>query len=228
MAITFGSVGTVQAGGTTTTAAPGVPAGTAANSVVFVCLNLASSLRTITAVPSGFTLCSPTPTTANDGSSNQVQYVYWKRCTGTDSGTYSFTIDAAPAWRTALAIRYEGLITTGTPFEAPTSGGSSTATASFPSLSLTTLGANRKLLWIANAFNGLAITQPSGFTSRYSLPTDNSDAAISIGDKDQAAAGATGTLTASMTGDTAPKNDWLAALIPQPASTAPGQFFAIL
>ncbi len=194
----YGSAGTVLSGASSATAAVPVPSGVATNDIIFVFLYLEAN-RTVT-VPSGFTLLGG----ANQATTNQWTYVFWKRATGADSGTYSFTFTST--YRVAVALRVTGAVTTGSPIDAFSKNGETTSGASTPPVSLTTTGADRLLLWFGSDFSLGSWTPPSGFTERVDTGSE-----IGVASSTQAAAGSTGSVVGSSTGGNQ-QTAWLVAV----------------
>ncbi|MGD9749793.1 MAG: hypothetical protein AB7W59_02240, partial [Acidimicrobiia bacterium] len=126
----FGAAGTyLSAGSFGTSAAVPVPSGVAAGHVILVDLYVETS-NAVTP-PSGFT---EIPTAASTMPSGQVHRQLWKRATGADAGTYTFTWIGSTHYD-AVAVRYTGVVATGTPND---SGGGAPASASRRSSSSTT------------------------------------------------------------------------------------------
>ncbi|MFG1794110.1 hypothetical protein [Nocardia sp. NPDC049149] len=148
--------------------------------------------------------------------------VYWKRATGADSGNYAFVIAAGLAWRMGVAIRFAGCITAGNPFDVTNSAiKTTTTTGATPAVSDTTTGSDRLWVWSGSYFNGDATcTQPSGFTERVDI---SGGVALDVATKDQATAGASGSLTGTFSGNGG-TGAWLGALLPPPT----GGFFGLM
>jgi hypothetical protein len=167
---------------------------------------------------------APTPpdgtwTEAPDSPQGGVSHfcrVFWRRPTGSETGTYNFTHPTA--WSSGFAFRISGVITTGDPFDV-TNGAikNTSADGSTPAVSDTTTVANTLLLWIGQSFSGGECSTVSGFTERVDSPPGDS-AATTLDTKAQAVAGATGSLTAAFT-IAAPTTAWLGALLPIPDAT---------
>src|SRR4051812_32069845 len=87
---TYEASGAELTGGTRTTSAVPVPAGVASGKVVLV--HLYTEISSAITPPTGFTelTFSPTPQTSGPHPLTR-QRVFWKRATGADTGTYSFT-----------------------------------------------------------------------------------------------------------------------------------------
>lgn len=197
----FGVAGTYLTG-TSATAAVAVPSGVTAGQVILVHL-YKESTATVTP-PSGFTELTPAPFTT---SSVHTHHVFWKRATGSDSGTYSFTWSGS-TFREAVAIRYTGCATSGVPVDVFNTAARSTNGTVTPAVSLTTTGADRLLEWAGSNFNAGSWTPPSGFTERV-------DAAgcLSVATLGQSTAGSTGSVTGTCSGSSS-ETGWLLALLP--------------
>jgi hypothetical protein len=148
--------------GTATNVAVPVPSGTAANVVVLVNLMINGASVTVTP-PSGFVeaICSPS---SAGGLAPQSCRVFWKRCTGTDAGTYNFSWGAS-RYHEACGTTYANCAVTGSPFDAACQAAQNSSLAlTTPSVSITVGGVNRLLCW-AGSCSSLAIwTSPAGFT----------------------------------------------------------------
>lgn len=219
-----GVAGTTLAGASDTTAPIAVPAGVTSGQIILVDLYLEAS-RTVTP-PSGFTEIGTVAAT-----STTWHHRFWKRATGSDAGTYSFSWTGA-TYRRGAAVRYPGCVATGTPYDtgagAPVSAARSSAGTVTPGVSLTTQGVDRLLVWSGTIFSFGSWTQPTAggtWTERY-----DSDE-ITGAEKSQAVAGATGTVTGTCSASDS-QTAWLLALIPgdvavvvddsQPAAIAAG------
>ena len=219
-----GVAGTTLAGASDTTAPIAVPAGVTSGQIILVDLYLEAS-RTVTP-PSGFTEIGTVAAT-----STTWHHRFWKRATGSDAGTYSFSWTGA-TYRRGAAVRYPGCVATGTPYDtgagAPVSAARSSAGTVTPGVSLTTQGVDRLLVWSGTSFSFGSWTQPTAggtWTERY----DSNE--ITGAEKSQAVAGATGTVTGTSSASDS-QTAWLLALIPgdvavvvddsQPAAIAAG------
>jgi hypothetical protein len=182
------SVGAALTGATRTSSPVPVPSGVVSGDVVLVYLYLEDS-GAVTA-PAGFTELVFTPAPEVTGAVNR-QRVWWKRATGADSGTYAFT--HASTWTSGAALRVTGAVGSGTPVEVLASAQSATAGTLTPTLSATTAGGDRLLVFGATVRNSSEWSPPTDFTEQFDPPGDE----VLIATKAQAAAGATGPLTAS-------------------------------
>jgi len=160
--------------------APAVPAGAVAGDVVVVVLSRWGNTSAVTA-PAGFTDWG---TAYLSGDSAANIRIYWKRLTGSDSGTYTFSWTGS-AWSHAHVFCHSGRVATGNPIEA-VNGWSGTA-GSFGSTAVTT-ATIPDLIWSTyNDSNGTH-TPPTGYTEVADF--DSGSAAYKIGT-------ATGSQTAS-------------------------------
>lgn len=134
-----------------------VPAGATTGDVV-VCgvgqWEASSNWATITP-PSGFTLI------AQPSHGTIRLSLYWKRLTGTDTGSYTFTLSAAN-WLNGYGIAITGGLTSGDPVGANVDTGGATSTT-YPSVSVTGLAFEPFLAWCAYNRSGGASTEPSGY-----------------------------------------------------------------
>ncbi len=190
----FGTAGTYLGGASSASAAVAVPASVAADDIILV--HLYKENTAAITPPAGFTQVTNSPIATTTSVSQQS--VWWKRATGGDTGTYTFSWTGS-AWTEGVATRYTGCVTSGDPTEVnnfATSG--STAVLASPAVSGTTADVDRLLVWGATNFNGGGqITAPTGFTGRDGHTTGPTPGAIGCATKTQAAAGATGSVTSN-------------------------------
>lgn len=187
-AVAFGSAGTFLTYASHTNTALAVPSGVAANDVILAYVYVDGSNPTISP-PTGFTelAFAPAPSTA---SPQMMVHVYWKRATGADTGTYTFTHVAASTQ--GIALRFTGAITTGTPVEVLGSAANATSAATTPAVTGTTSQPSEMLVWVSAVFNSSTwSTLPSGFTA-----AANTNGQLNAY-KTQATQGSTGALTAT-------------------------------
>jgi hypothetical protein len=208
----FGSAGTGLAYGARTNSSIPVPAGVAAGHIVLVHLYADDSSPTVTP-PSGFTEITFSPTPLTTGPTSQ-QHIYWKRATGADSGTYLFTHAAANTQ--AVATRWTGCVTTGTPLEVLGSAQRTTAGTVTPAVSGTTAGADRLLVFTGTEYSSPTWTPPTGFTEAVDFES------VTVDYKAQATAGATGSVSATASGSNAQTATLIGLLPVAGAPPAPG------
>lgn len=191
--------------GSGSSAALAVPSGVAANDIIVVTLFVDGGSTTVTP-PSGFVEAENSPVI---GAGNHSLHVMWKRATGADTGTYTATLSAS-AYREGAAHRYTGVVTSGNPFDSGTGTAASATNGTVtPAVSTTTLGTNRKVLFVATDWSGGSWTPPSGFTERM----DGGVGLITLDDIAQPSAGSTGSISATSTGNDK-RAAWIGALIP--------------
>lgn len=208
MAPTWGVAGTQLTAGSSTTAAVPVPAGVVAGSVILVWMYVETT-QAVTP-PAGFAEAPSSPVVVT-GASAHDEHVFWKRATAADSGTYSFTIAAGLAWRFAIAARFDGCVTAGSPFDVTTSAIKTTnADKLSPAVTATSTGADRLFVWSATSFVTNTSTAPATTTERIDV-TDQ--ACITVATKPQAVAGSSGSLQGTFNANTASAS-WLGALLP--------------
>lgn len=205
----FGTIGT-KYGATTTAPAPAVPASVASGDIIAVYM-FVDQTATVSAMPTGFAQATASPRAISGGAESFGLNVMWKRATGGDTGTYSFTISAS-AFVYAYAVRYTGCVSSGSPWDTATSAdnGSSQGT-SCPAVSLTTLGPDRLITYCGMDWNGDGgtWTVPTGYNQRAG---GASVANLEISDLVQATAGSTGNVNAT-NNSTGTVASWLGALI---------------
>lgn len=220
----YGSIGAELVAGTSTAANVPVPSGMAANEIALTFLYVETT-QAVTP-PSGHTAAFDSPVVVTGTQAHNL-HVFWHRATGSESGTYDYTIAAGLAWRFGIALRFTGCVTSGDPFEVTASAIKTVTNSSITqAVSDTTTGTDRLWVWSASAFfERTLISAPSGFTER----ADVADGvAIAVDTKDQAAAGASGSLTGTWSGNTASAS-WLGALKPvEAAAPATGNFFGLM
>jgi hypothetical protein len=207
-----GSTGTLF-GASTAAPAFDVPDDVAAGDIIVVAAFLDGTSTTVTGMPADFehALGSPLDVAAGGGFGEHVVAVMWKRATGADTGTYGFTLSGT-TFVYGNAVRYEGAVGSGDPWDATDaaeSGAVSVSTA--PAVSVTTLGADRLLVYVATDHNGDSGTwsPPAGYDQRQGgTNTTNTE----ISDLVQAAAGSSGSVSATHT-VAGFMGAWLGALI---------------
>lgn len=165
------------------------PTGTADNDILIVVI-YAETTSTISAT--GWTAdTSAGGTNANGAATDFVLRVFWKRASS-EPASWSFTWGGANIWRGYCCAAYSGGITTGTPVEGATYNESETGTSTITGTSVTTTGANRKLIF-GGCFYYLSATtfgSPSSGTRRGSV-----GALVFLCDDDAASSGSTGNRT---------------------------------
>lgn len=112
---------------------------------------------------------------------------YWKRLTGSDSGSYTFT-NATQQWCNGSAICIAGAVTTGDPVGANFDSGGATGATSYPSLAVNDLTFEPFLVWGAYNESTDATTPPTGYAEVQ---------AQTVGTAAWLIPGSTGTATAS-------------------------------
>lgn len=137
-----------------------VPAGAASGDVALVALgrwDAGGNNPTVTA-PAGFTR----KIQINSDDTLAKLEVWWKRLTGADSGTYSFSWPTTSQYATCEAALFTGCVATGDPIS--NTGSSSGQSATFASISATLNDTAGGLFWCCyNDYGGLH-TPPTNFT----------------------------------------------------------------
>jgi len=185
---------------TTTSAAAGAPSGFVANDILILVLSSDANASTASP-PSGFTQLIKDTWTTPDG---QVMFLWWKRAAGSDSLTV--TGMSASASKLLRCFAWSGRDTVNPPVI------STSALNQSSNASPTTLTANGvtalagdDLFWFgaldvnaASATN--TFTQPTGYTSQgSSVDTVDHFNVIAAANKDNVGAGATGTVSGTLT-----------------------------
>ena len=159
MAITYRSSSTTGTGVNVTSRAPTVPSGAAAGDVVIVVLNrwLGGSNPAVT-MPAGFTKLAFQALSSD--SAGKID-VFWKRLTGADAGSYTFSWTGS-MWSTAHAIALIGTKTAGDPVSGIWHTWSGTA-GTFGTTTVTT-AYDPCLIWAAYNDTAGTHTPPTNFT----------------------------------------------------------------
>lgn len=206
--------------GVTVNPSVSVPAGVAADDIVILVVSVDNVAEVFASgdYPAGFSELAEVDVTT-DG---QTVAVAWKRATGADSGSYTFANHA-----TALEWACEAFVFSGRDTANPptlTSASSNAANASPVSVNAATITAltGDDLLWISapdvNATGiGSGHTPPSGYTERQDVELGFTN--LSGATKDNATAGATGTVTGTLT-LTSGGAGWAAFLVRIPVAAA--------
>lgn len=113
---------------------------------------------TVTTVPAGFT--EATGGTATTTTHVQQLHAFVKRATAADTGTYDFGWTGTAPYAEGAAIRIPNALASGTAFEATQGAARNSAAAGTPAVNLTTLGADRLVVWIGSNWNGGTWTPP--------------------------------------------------------------------
>lgn len=208
---TYGTAGTYYENFGTTAPAFAAPASVVADSIVVIVTYLDGVADPGITLPGGFAHAEGSPVyipTSSSPSQNHRLVVAWHRASGSESGPYTFTLGTS-VYVSGQAHRYDGCVTTGTPIDSPTaSDGSVTNSTTSPPIAVTTQGADRLVLHAATSWAGGTWTAPTGFALRQQGGFGSS----TVADKSQAAAGGTGSVSATVSGSDK-MQAWLGALI---------------
>lgn len=209
MAITYRSSSNSGNDQNVSVIAPAVPAGAAANDVMVAFLSRwgPGSNPAVTA-PSGFTHAG---TQASSGDGGEKLDVYYKRLTGADTGTYSFSWTGA-MWSHLHVLDFVGVKTTGDPIAALFGSWSGTA-GTYGSISLSPTFAPA-LVWSCYNDTSGTHTPPTSFTEV--IDQDCGSAAYYIPGASGTYAAANGTASTS-----SPATAVLVALEPAGGAAAP-------
>jgi hypothetical protein len=203
----IGALGTnVETTGTTINIP--LPAGVVADKGVLALLFLDSTAQTLT-WPGGWVEAENSP--VNVSPTSHGLHVAWHRAAGSESGNVSPTWGSS-TFAAAFTARVDSMVTSGTPFDSPT-GSAHSAGASVtvsPTVSTTSLGADRLLIHVATNWSGgtwTADTSPAFTKQQQSLEN-----VMVLCTRDQAGAGGSGNVEATCTGSDK-STAWLGALI---------------
>src|SRR6478752_4047495 len=153
---TFGAVGGILTGSSSTTASVPIPTGvvgtgTDPGEIILVIMYVENSQAVTPS--SGFAHAGSSPVTNSSATKPIVLSVFWKRASGTESGTYAFSVASGLSWREGYALRYTGCVASGDPWDFTTSAqADSGAAGAFASVSGTTSGADRTLIYAATTY----------------------------------------------------------------------------
>jgi hypothetical protein len=193
-------------GANSATANVPVPAGVAAGDLIMIAMKLEDA-QSVTP-PTDFVAAPGSPVVVS-GSNLMNGHVFWKRATGADSGTYDMTFTGTP-FRSAVAFKIVDEVESGDPFDVTNTAAKTTTTdGTTPSVSVTTTGSDRLVVWIGFAFAAGVCTTLTGYNEKY----DPGAGGVVIDVATQASAGSTGSLSATFAnnGSTAA---WLGAVLP--------------
>lgn len=163
MAVAFRSSSNTGNDADTGTRAPAVPTGAAAGDIVVVVLSRWTTTTAITA-PAGFTDWGTTYGAGTGGAGNANIHIFWKRLSGADAGTYSFSWTGGGSFDSfahAHAFCFSGCVTTGNPIEAVNNWAGTAGT--FGSTSVTTV-TQPGLIWSTYNDSSGTHTPATGFT----------------------------------------------------------------
>lgn len=203
----IGALGTnVETTGTTINIA--LPTGVVADKGVLGFVFLDGAAQTMT-WPGGWVEAENSP--VNVSPASHGLHVAWHRAAGSESGNVSPTWGSS-TFAAAFTARADNMVTSGTPFDSPT-GSAHSAGASVtvsPTVSTTSLGADRLLIHVATNWSGgtwTADTSPAFTKQQQSLEN-----VMVLCTRDQAVAGGSGNVEATCTGSDK-STAWLGALI---------------
>lgn len=205
MVAAFASVGSYRETDSAT-ASFAVPSGVEANDIVVIPFYIDGTTVTVTDY-NEFEEAENSPI-LNVGQAHQL-HVVWKRATGSDTGPYDLSLSGS-GFHAGAALRYTGCITTGSPWDSPTDSDTDPGVSfNAPAVSISTLGADRCVVWAGTSWAINSWTPPTGYTERL----DTGFGTVTLADKSQAVSGSTGSVVGVTTTDTR-HNAWLGALKP--------------
>lgn len=165
-----------------------VPAGAAIGDIGVVGI-YKEHATAITTVPSGFTLKATLSTSAT---TRGALYVYWKRLTAADTGTWNFAWVGA-IFRAADAGLWSGRIATGDPFSGTVGTAESTSGVTTLNVSTSPAVALGDAVGFWTNFNGGgAWTAPTNYTER-----QETSGVITLDTRDAVTSGSTGSISAT-------------------------------
>jgi len=217
MTITLSAVATPRTGSSSTPAFA-APAGVGSTSIIAITFFI-DGATTISALPSGFLHARGSPI-YNNVNSHSLNVLWARNPVG---GTYTPTL-SGNAYSEGCAFRYEGCVTSGDPWDTNTGTGAAAAADPLagtvtPSVSITTQAANEMGIHVVTDWSGGSWYATSGgFTKEH--PTAGMVGLVSMFDKLFGAAGGSGSVTATCTGNDK-RTAWLGALIPAGAAAGP-------
>lgn len=202
----YRSSSSISPGATGDTSAVPVPAGAATNDIAVVGIYIEN---TVAITPPDGTWTQKTDLATGAPASVGRLVVFWKRLTGADSGTWTFTHTASGPYRESAAALFSGRITTGDPFDvAPGTAEAAGPVAAVTVNAITTATAGDDLVGLATSFTGGAWTPASGLTERVDGGSD-----ITLDTADGVTAGSTGNKTFT-TASSGGMKGFLGALLP--------------
>lgn len=165
-----------------------VPSGVVADDIILVALEMWESTDVTVSPPSGFTLLF------NLVSGSSKLKVFWKRATGADSGSYTFTW-VGNQWTMGHAVAMSGAKTSGDPIGSNFNTATATSTT-IPTTTVTTASFIPGLVSLVSNENAASTTtSPTGFTLRQDGDYLHSHTRIASASGSQSASG--GVLSAS-------------------------------
>jgi len=197
--------------GSGTSIAVPVPSGVSAGDIVIVCLYVETT-GTVTP-PAGFTQKSSASTTAS-GQAHTAR-IFWKRATGSDSGTYTFSWSGT-VYHASASMRVSGGTASGDPFGSAINtavNNSGTGTTTPAPSSLTPSTDYCLLVFFGTSYYGGPWTPPSTWTER----VDNSYPPT-LATKSQTTATATGSVSATTAASAVGRTGSVGYLLPAAAT----------
>lgn len=198
--------------GLMTSASIAKPAGVQSGDIMLFCLYIENTGLSVTP-PSGWTLIQSGTQSSAPAHSNRT---YWKRDDGS-AGPYSFTWGGSTEYAGGAISAYSGCRPAGDVIDA-SSINPSTSSVNLTGTTITTATASAMIVLAGTNNNGSPGTTPSGMTERYDVDEIRFDDVI------QAAAGATGNKTATLSA-AAPNIGCLLALIETKANAPMRRMF---
>lgn len=145
-----------------------------------------------------------TPTNWNSlasTSANRSVFLFWKRATGSETGTETVTMSASVN-STSIMMRFSGCVTSGTPYEELVNGGH-VSTNTQDTGAMTTTGAFRLACAIHTLSAAYTPTTPSNYTLEFNEIQSGSNTSMNLFSQEVTIAGSVGaeTVTTSSSSD---------------------------
>lgn len=194
--------------GSTNAPSLGVPSGAAAGMCAVVVMFVdGNALGSDPTPPSGFAPAEDSPVQITGVGGAHSLYVWLKRITGADTGTYDFSLPAT-RYVEAQAHLYEDVAASGDLLDSPTDTATDLANSNTtPAVQIDTEGPDRTLLFAATCWSGGTWTEPSGYAKRM----QDAAGVVTLCDAAQAVAGSSGAVTATIS-NADKRCVWLGAL----------------
>nr|PZN38316.1 MAG: hypothetical protein DIU60_23200 [Actinomycetota bacterium] len=186
-----------------------VPPGAEPGMLVIVVMFLdGAALDEPPTVPEGFEAAPGSPVQITGVGGQHSLYVWHKRLTGFDTGTYAFAWTGS-RFREAQATLWQGVVASGDPWDVDVASATDLANDTVtPPVAIATTGPDRLLIWAATCWAGGTWTAPAGFTKR----VQGGVGLVTLADRPWPIAGPTGDVVGQVTGADK-RTVWLGALV---------------
>jgi hypothetical protein len=134
--------------------------------LLFITKDMSSLNNAVSVHPTGFS-SGPIRVSSKKGSAWMTTVVYYKRATGTESGTVNMQWVATPyTYNSAIMYRYTGVVGGGYPFDDTDGGQSVAASSTYTQYGCTTVGSERILMGYTILYSSSTANTATGWTSR--------------------------------------------------------------